>query len=249
MLVIPAIDIKDGKCVRLKLGKMETAHTYFSDSFACADHWISEGASRLHLVDLNAAVGTGNHRELICRLTRHIRAHRQANPSAVRVQVGGGIRDEDTAAHYLDTCGADYIIVGTWAIRDPAAVCQLAARFPQRVYLSLDVADDRLCLEGWTEKAETDVGDILKRYADAPLAGLVMTDIARDGTLAGIRAEPFARLRGMSSLPIIAAGGVHKIADLQTLLASKIVAGVICGKSLYENTLNLKEALQLTAAT
>ena len=241
MLIIPAIDIKDGKCVRLHQGRMETAHIYYEDPTECADYWIEQGARRLHLVDLDAAVTAKNtNRPLLDELIYHLtQKHR------VQVQIGGGIRAKAIATHYLEEGAVNYIIIGTWALQDPEAVCDLARAFPRRIYLGLDVKNNHIYVRGWTQASELTIKTALAPFESAPLAGIVMTDIERDGTLRGIRIQPFLQMRAATKFPIIAAGGIHTMADIISLKDSKTVNGAICGKALYERTLDLKQALQL----
>ena len=241
MLIIPAIDIKESKCVRLHQGQMDTAHIYYEDPTQCAEHWIRQGAQRLHLVDLDAAVtAKKTNRPLLDKLIRHIR-HR------VQVQVGGGIRTKTVAIDYLENCQAHYIIISTWALRDPKAVYELALAFPQRIYLGLDVKDGHVYGHGWTQASALTVETVLAPFKHAPLAGLIMTNIDRDGTLQGLQLQPLMRMRAVTNFPIIAAGGLRALEDVIALKEAGAAEGLICGKSLYEKTLDLKQALQLAA--
>jgi phosphoribosylformimino-5-aminoimidazole carboxamide ribotide isomerase len=239
MWVIPAIDIKDGQCVRLRQGRMDDVTVFGRDPVAMARHWLEAGCRRLHLVDLDGAVaGEPRNRDIVRAIS--------AAASDVPVQVGGGIRDFATIAAYLDA-GISYVIVGTRAVAEPEFLAEACTRFPGRVLLGLDARDGLLATHGWEATTRVVAVEFAQRVAHLPLAGVVYTDIGRDGMGTGINVTATLELAERSGLPVIASGGVKDLADLEVLVrgvaASRAtVLGVITGRALYEGTLDLAAA-------
>jgi phosphoribosylformimino-5-aminoimidazole carboxamide ribotide isomerase len=232
MQVIPAIDLRGGLCVRLRQGDYGQETVFGDDPAAMAARWESEGASRIHLVDLDGA-----------------RLGRPVNVEAVRsildrvsvpCQLGGGVRDGETIAAWLDA-GVERVIVGTQALRDPAWFREMAARYPSRLVLGLDARDGRVATEGWLEVSSVEAADLAGQFDDLPLGGVVYTDIARDGMLEGPNLEATGSLARRLKSPVIASGGVGRLEDLAGL-AGLPVAACIVGRALYEGRFTLREA-------
>ncbi len=242
MLIIPAIDLKEGQCVRLRQGRMEEATVFGDDPVAMAGRWVGEGARRLHIVDLDGAFAGGP------RNAEAIAAVCAAYPD-LPVQLGGGIRDLPTIARYLDA-GVEFVIVGTQAVREPAFVGEAAAAFPGRVMVGLDARDGRVAVAGWAEDSELGALDLARRFEDRGVAAIVYTDIARDGMLQGVNARATAELAGAIRIPVIASGGVSSAADIERLLQASAqgIAGAIVGRALYEGALDLASAQALADA-
>jgi len=236
MLIIPAIDLKDGACVRLRQGRMDEATVFGNDPLAMATRWVEEGARRLHLVDLNGAF-----------------AGEPVNAAAVRaitgafpelpVQIGGGIRSRDTAARYLDM-GVRWVIIGTQAVKDPDFVAALCAEFPGHVIVGIDARDGMVATEGWAEVSAVRAVDLAQRFREAGVSAIVYTDIARDGMLSGVNLDATRELAEQGGIPVIASGGVATLADVQALAAIEKtgICGAITGRAIYEGTLDLRAA-------
>jgi phosphoribosylformimino-5-aminoimidazole carboxamide ribotide isomerase len=239
MLVIPAIDLKDGRCVRLKQGRMDQETLYSEDPVAVARRWAEAGARRLHLVDLN---GAGAGRPINGQAIRDIC---KAVPE-LPVQLGGGIRDEDTIQAYLDA-GVSYIIIGTKAVTAPHFVSDVCLEFPGRIYVGLDVRDGRLAIEGWSKLCHHDAAELAKRFEQDGVAALVYTDIRRDGMLNGVNVEATVALARHVTVPVIASGGITALGDIAALcaVAHEGITGAITGRALYEGTLDLAAAQRL----
>ena len=236
MLIIPAIDLKDGRCVRLRQGRMEDATVFGDDPLAMAARWAEQGARRLHLVDLNGAfAGHPVNAQAVRAITR---AHPQ-----LPVQIGGGIRTRDDAARYLDI-GVRWVIVGTQAVKQPEFVAALCSEFPDRVLVGIDAKDGLVATEGWAEVSQLRATELARRLAGAGVAALIYTDIARDGMLSGVNIASTRELAGQGGLPVIASGGVASLADVQALAqhGGPGVVGAITGRAIYEGTLDLAEA-------
>lgn len=239
LLVIPAIDLKDGKCVRLRQGRMDSETVFSDDPVATARRWVEAGAQRLHIVDLNGA-----------------HAGRPVNAAAIEaiahefpklpIQVGGGIRDEDTIQTYLDA-GVRYVILGTKAVNAPHFVGDVCAEFPGHIIVGLDARDGKVAIDGWSKLSGHDVIDLARRYQNDGVEAIVYTDIGRDGMMGGVNLEATVRLANAISIPVIASGGVTNLDDIRQLcaVADAGIVGAIVGRALYEATLDLKEALQL----
>jgi phosphoribosylformimino-5-aminoimidazole carboxamide ribotide isomerase len=235
VILIPAIDLKDGKCVRLKQGRMDDVTVFSDDPVAMALHWKDLGCRRLHLVDLDGAfAGEPRNREVIGAITRAM--------GEVPVQVGGGIRDEDTIAAYL-AAGISQAIVGTRAVEDPEFLVAAAARFPGRLILGLDARDGLLALSGWDETSTVEATSFARQHADLPLAAIVYTDIARDGMLTGVNVEATVKLAEATTVPVIASGGVKSLEDITALKRAftgsmGTLLGAITGRAIYSGTLD-----------
>ena len=238
MLIIPAIDVKDGRCVRLQQGKMDTAMVFSDNPVQMAKHWAAQGARRLHIVDLNGAIAGRPKNEKI------IREMVTAVGDKAAVQVGGGIRDLDTIESYLDA-GVTYIVIGTAAVKNPGFLSDACYAFPGHIIAGLDAKDGKVAVEGWSKLTGHDVVDLAKKYEDYGIEALVYTDIGRDGMMSGINIEATLRLAQATKTPIIASGGLNSVEDVQavcTTLAPEGVIGAIAGRALYEGKLELKKA-------
>jgi len=246
MLLIPAIDIKDGRCVRLRQGVMEDETVFSEDPVAMAVQWIELGARRLHLVDLDGAVGGKPKNQAV------IRDIVDAVGEDVPVQLGGGIRDLDTMESYLDD-GLSYLIIGTAAVRDPGLLHDACGAFPGRILVGLDAREGKVATDGWSKLTKHDVLDLARKFEDYGIEGVIYTDIGRDGMLTGINIEATVRLASELVVPVFASGGVSGMEDIEKLCAveEEGVQGVILGRALYEGKLDFAQAQaradQLTA--
>jgi phosphoribosylformimino-5-aminoimidazole carboxamide ribotide isomerase len=234
MQVIPAIDLRGGCCVRLRQGDYDQETVFSADPAAMAAHWQAEGAGRIHLVDLDGA-----------------RAGRPVNVAAVRAivervtvpcQLGGGIRDEATIAGWLDA-GLERVIVGTQALKDPSWFRAMALKYPGRLILGLDARDGRVATEGWLDVSSVEATTLAEQFDDLPLAGVVYTDIARDGMLEGPNLVATEALARRLTTPVIASGGVGSLEDL-TRLATLPIAACIVGRALYDGRFRFRDARQ-----
>jgi phosphoribosylformimino-5-aminoimidazole carboxamide ribotide isomerase len=236
--LIPAIDIKDGKCVRLKQGRMD-AETVYGDPVHMADRWVQAGARRLHVVDLNGAVdGRPGNADIIHSIAEKYRD--------IVIQVGGGIRDEDTIQTYLDA-GVNFVIIGTRAVATPHFVSDVCLEFPGHIIVGLDARDGKLATDGWSKLSHHDVTDIARRFEDDGVASIVYTDIGRDGMQSGVNIESTVRLCRHVKIPIIASGGILNLDDIKALCAaaSEGIAGAITGRAIYEGSLDFTAAQKL----
>ena len=236
MLLIPAIDLKGGECVRLRQGRMDDATVFGTDPVAMAAHWRDQGARRLHIVDLDGAfAGKPRNEQLIREMV--------VTMGDVPVQVGGGIRHADVIASYLDA-GADAVIVGTKAVEDPDFLADVAQRFPNQVLFGLDARGDDVATEGWDKASGLRTLDLARAAADLPLAGIVYTDIDRDGMMTGLNVDATFTLARDAGVRVIASGGVTRLADLERLKeafasAPELLIGAITGRAIYEGELDL----------
>jgi len=239
MLVIPAIDLKDGKCVRLRQGRMDDVTIFSDDPVSVAGRWVEAGARRLHLVDLDGAV---QGRPVNVEPIRQIVA---AFPD-VPVQVGGGIRDEETVETYLET-GLRYVIIGTKAVREPHFVSDLCVEYPGHILVGLDAREGKVAIEGWSKLSRHDVMDLAQHFERDGVEAIVFTDIQRDGMQQGVNAEATAALARSLTIPVIASGGVSNLDDIRRVcdVASEGIQGVVVGRALYEGALDLAMAQQL----
>lgn len=239
MELIPAIDLKDGKCVRLRQGRMDENTVFSDDPLATARRWVDAGTERLHLVDLDGAVaGEPRNRAIIESIAKEF--------PHVRVQVGGGIRSEQTIESYLDI-GVQYLIIGTQAVRDPHFIEEMAPAYPGHLIVGLDAKDGKVATDGWSKLSRHDVIDMAQRFESFGIESIIYTDISRDGMMQGVNVESTAKLANEVSTDIIASGGVTDINDIHRLLAADAdIAGCILGRALYEGTLDLAEAIALT---
>ena len=237
MLIIPAIDLKDGKCVRLQQGDMDSATIFSEDPVAMARHWAAQGARRLHIVDLNGAVAGKPKNEKV------IREMISAVGDALPIQLGGGIRDLDTIESYIDA-GVGYVIIGTAAVKNPGFLHDACYAFPGHIIVGLDAKDGKVAVEGWSKMTGHDVVDLGRKFEDYGLEALVYTDIGRDGMLTGVNVEATLKLAQAIKIPIIASGGLSSVKDVQAVcrLVPEGIVGAIAGRALYEGKLDFKKA-------
>ena len=238
MLIIPAIDLKDGRCVRLKQGDMASATVFSEDPVAMAKHWAAQGAKRLHVVDLNGAVAGRPKNE---KVIRDIVA---AVGGQLAVQLGGGIRDLDTIESYIDA-GVTLVVIGTAAVKNPGFLSDAAYAFPGHIVAGLDAKDGKVAVEGWSKMTGHDVIDLAKKYEGFGIEALIYTDIGRDGMLTGVNIEATLKLAQAIKTPIIASGGLSNLDDVQAICKTLVpegVIGAIAGRALYEGKLDLKTA-------
>ena len=237
MLLIPAIDLKDGRCVRLRQGDMSDATVFSDDPAAMARKWLDAGAERLHLVDLNGAVA-GKPAN-----TTAIKAILDAVGDEMPVQIGGGIRDLDTIERYLDA-GISYVIIGTAAVKNPGFLHDACGAFPGSIIVGLDARDGKVATDGWSKLTRHDVLDLGKKFEDYGCEAIIYTDIGRDGMLSGVNVEATVRLAQHVRIPVFASGGIAGIADIEALCAveDEGIEGAILGRSIYEGTLDFEAA-------
>lgn len=239
MLLIPAIDIKDGRCVRLRQGRMEQATVYSENPVEMAERWVSAGAKRLHLVDLDGAMaGKPENADVVNEIA-------EAFPD-VPIQVGGGIRDEDTIQTYLDV-GVKYVIVGTKAITTPHFVSDICLEFPGHIIVGLDAKNGKLATNGWSKLSHHGVIDMAKRFEEEGVAAIIFTDIGRDGMMNSINIEATLEVCREVTVPVIASGGISSLEDIRALcaVAREGIAGAITGRAIYEGTLDFAAAQKL----
>ena len=237
MLLIPAIDLKDGRCVRLRQGALDDVTVFSDDPAAIAEQWLDQGARRLHLVDLNGAfAGKPVNKEAIAAIL-------DAVNDEIPVQIGGGIRDLDTIETYLDM-GMRYVIIGTAAVKSPGFLRDACSAFPGSIIVGLDARDGKVATDGWSKVSRHDVLDLAKKFEDYGCESIIYTDIGRDGMLSGVNLEATVRLAQHVNIPVIASGGVTDIKDIQQLceVENEGVEGVILGRSIYEGTLDFAKA-------
>jgi len=238
VLIIPAIDLKDGRCVRLKQGDMSTATVFSDDPVAMARHWAAQGAKRLHIVDLNGAVAGRPKNEKV------IREMITAVGDKVAIQLGGGIRDLDAIESYIDA-GVTYVIVGTAAVKNPGFLSDACYAFPGHVIAGLDAKDGKVAVEGWSKMTGHDVVDLAKKFEEYGVEAIIYTDIGRDGMMSGVNIDATLKLAQALKTPLIASGGLNSIADVQAICVKLVpegVIGAIAGRALYEGKLDLKAA-------
>lgn len=241
MQLIPAIDLKEGKCVRLRQGRMDDDTVFSDNPVETARRWVDAGTERLHLVDLDGAVaGEPRNRAAIEAIAKEF--------PHVKVQVGGGIRTEATIESYLDI-GVQYLIIGTQAVRDPHFIEEMAPAYPGHLIVGLDAKDGKVATDGWSKLSRHDVIDMAQRFESFGIESIIYTDISRDGMMQGVNVESTATLANSVKTDVIASGGVTDINDIKRLLAVDAdIAGCILGRALYEGTLDLAEAIALTKA-
>jgi phosphoribosylformimino-5-aminoimidazole carboxamide ribotide isomerase len=238
VLIIPAIDLKDGRCVRLKQGDMSTATVFSDDPVAMAKHWAAQGAKRLHIVDLNGAIAGRPKNEKV------IRDVIAAVGEKVAIQLGGGIRDLDAIESYIDA-GVTYVVVGTAAVKNPGFLSDACYAFPGHVIAGLDAKDGKVAVEGWSKMTGHDVVDLAKKFEEYGVEAIIYTDIGRDGMMTGINIEATLKLAQALKTPIIASGGLNSVKDVETICATLVpegIIGAIAGRALYEGKLDLKAA-------
>ena len=237
MQLIPAIDLKDGHCVRLEQGDMKVSTTFGEDPAAMARRWVNAGARRLHLVDLNGAfAGKPINEPAIKSILREV-------GSEIPVQLGGGIRDLDTIERYLDG-GISYVIIGTAAVKSPGFLRDACTAFGGHIIVGLDAKDGKVATDGWSKLTGHEVVDLARKFEDYGIEGVIYTDIGRDGMLSGINIDATVRLAQALKVPVIASGGLSDIADIERLCAVAFegVGGVICGRSIYTGVLDFTAA-------
>lgn len=245
MQIIPAIDFKDGKVVNLVQGQLNQSTTYSDDPVAMADHWVAQGAERLHLVDLDGAFeGKPVNQEAIAQIAR--------NHPSLTIQLGGGIRSADIIEAYLDA-GVDYLIIGTKAVEEPEFVGEMCKRFPGHIMVGLDGLHGMVAKNGWVDVTDISVKSLAMLFEADGIDAIVYTDIGKDGMMGGVSLQSTKELADAVSVPIIASGGVTDIRDIEALLeagrkVSGGITGVITGRALYEGTLDLAEAIAYAAA-
>jgi phosphoribosylformimino-5-aminoimidazole carboxamide ribotide isomerase len=239
MLLIPAIDLKDGKCVRLRQGRMDDETIFGDDPVEVAQRWVDAGARRLHMVDLNGAfegkpVNAGS-----------IKAVVEAFPD-LPIQVGGGIRDEETVQAYLDA-GVQYTIIGTKAVSAPHFINDLCVEFPGHIIVGLDAKEGKVAIDGWSKLSHHSVIDMAQRFEHDGVEAIIYTDIGRDGMMNGVNVESTVELASAIAIPVIASGGITSIEDVRALCAvtDEGIIGAITGRAIYEGTLDLAQAQQL----
>ncbi len=239
MLIIPAIDIKDGKCVRLRQGDMDQETVFSDDPVAMAAKWVEAGARRIHLVDLNGAfAGEPKNAHVVKGIA-------EAFPN-VPIQVGGGIRDSETIQTYLDA-GVQYVIIGTQAVTAPHFVNDVCLEFPGHIIVGLDAKDGKVAVDGWSKLSRHDVIDMAKHFEADGVEALIYTDISRDGMMSGVNVDSTVKLAQSITIPVIASGGITNIDDIRALskVAHEGISGAITGRAIYEGTLDFAEAQRL----
>jgi phosphoribosylformimino-5-aminoimidazole carboxamide ribotide isomerase len=237
MLIIPAIDLKDGHCVRLEQGRMETATVFSKEPGKAAAQWAGKGARRLHVVDLNGAVaGKPRNETAVKDIIASV-------DSDIPVQLGGGIRDLDTIERYLDD-GVSFVIIGTAAVKNPGFLHEACDAFPGHIMVGLDAKDGKVATDGWSKLTGHEVIDLARKFQDYGVEGLIYTDIGRDGMLTGINIDATVKLAQALTIPVIASGGLSSVADIERLCAVADVGidGVICGRAIYSGDLDFATA-------
>jgi phosphoribosylformimino-5-aminoimidazole carboxamide ribotide isomerase len=237
MLLIPAIDLKDGHCVRLKQGDMDQSTTFSEDPAAMARRWVDAGARRLHLVDLNGAfAGKPQNYAAIRAILREV-------GDDIPVQLGGGIRDLDTVERYIDA-GLRYVIIGTAAVKNPGFLKDACSAFSGHIIVGLDARDGKVATDGWSKLTGHEVADLGQKFEDYGVESIIYTDIGRDGMLSGINVEATVRLAQALAIPVIASGGLSNMADIEALCAveEEGIEGVICGRAIYSGDLDFAAA-------
>jgi len=238
MLVIPAIDIKEGRCVRLREGKMDQETIFSEDPLDMASQWFSQGAKILHLVDLDGAIqGRPVNDEIIIKIASQFKDK--------LIQVGGGIRTTESAGRYLDN-GVSRVIMGTSAVKNPETLSEIGNKYKKGLVLALDAQNGKVKTEGWVEGSQVTPSELIKSLDSVDLSAIIYTDISRDGMMQGPNIEATFSLAEETSIPVIASGGVSSLEHIRALLKSTVpLEGVICGRSLYEKAFTLSEAMKI----
>ena len=240
MLIIPAIDLKDGKCVRLKQGDMNDATVFSEDPGAMAKQWLDQGARRRHVVDLNGAAAGKPKNEAA------IKAIFKAVGTSLPIQLGGGIRDLDTIEAYIDA-GISYIIIGTAAVKTPGFLQEACTAFQGHIIVALDARDGKVAVDGWSKMTGHDVADLAKKFEEYGVEAVIYTDIGRDGMLTGVNIDATVALARQLNVPVIASGGITDLEDVKKLCAveGEGIMGAITGRAVYQGTLKFAEAQKL----
>ena len=239
MLLIPAIDLKEGKCVRLRQGRMQDDTVFSDNPVAVAGKWVAAGAKRIHLVDLDGAfAGMPKNADIIHEIV-------ETYPD-VPVQVGGGIRDEDTIQGYLNA-GVQYVIIGTKAVSEPHFISDVAVEFPGHIIIGLDAKDGKVAIDGWSKLSHHDVIDLAQQFEADGVEAIIYTDISRDGMMQGVNVEATVKLARAIRIPVIASGGITNIEDIKALgaVTDEGIMGAITGRAIYEGTLDFAAAAKL----
>ena len=242
MLIIPAIDLKDGACVRLEQGRMDKVTVFSKEPGKTASQWASRGARRIHVVDLNGAfAGKPRNESAIKDIIANVDAD-------VPVQLGGGIRDLDTIERYLDD-GVSYIVIGTAAVKNPGFLHEACDAFPGHIIVGLDAKDGKVATDGWSKLTGHDVVDLAKRFQDYGVEAVIYTDIGRDGMMTGVNVDATVRLAQALSVPVIASGGLASLDDIRRLreVEGEGITGCIAGRAVYEGKLDFAAALKVAA--
>jgi len=240
MIIIPAIDIKDGQCVRLEQGRMDKATVYSNEPGKAAAQWTGLGAQRLHVVDLNGArAGKPSNEPAIKQIIASVQPD-------VPVQLGGGIRDLDTIERYLDD-GVSYVVIGTAAVKNPGFLHEACDAFPGHIIVGLDAKDGKVATDGWSKLTGHDVIDLARRFQDYGVEAVIYTDIGRDGMMTGVNIEATVRLAQKLAVPVIASGGLNSLEDVKALMAVEAegITGCIAGRAIYEGKLDFAAAVKL----
>jgi phosphoribosylformimino-5-aminoimidazole carboxamide ribotide isomerase len=242
MLIIPAIDLKDGQCVRLKQGRMEDDTVFSNDPVAMAERWITAGARRLHIVDLNGAfAGKPVNADIVHEIAKTF--------PELPIQIGGGIRDENTIDTYLNA-GVKYVIIGTKAVQAPHFVTEMCLAFPEHIIVGLDARDGKVATDGWSKLSHHDVIDMAQRFEEDGVESIIYTDISRDGMMQGLNVESTVKLAQSISIPVIASGGITNLDDIKQLcqVEQEGIIGAITGRAIYDGSLNFTKAQELADA-
>ena len=238
MIVIPAIDLKNGACVRLEQGDFTKETVYSSNPLSVAEKWIKDGAERLHLVDLDGAkAGFPVQKELVIKIAQNIK---------IPVEIGGGIRDEETISFYLDH-GVEWVILGSMAVSNPRMVAAVCRKYPGRIILGVDAREGLVATDGWLKTTSIAAVELVQQAVDWGIREVIYTDIARDGMLSGPNISALEKITTVSGIKVIASGGISSLADLMLLktLEPRGLMGAIIGKALYSGKLDLKKAISL----
>jgi phosphoribosylformimino-5-aminoimidazole carboxamide ribotide isomerase len=242
MLIIPAIDLKDGQCVRLRQGLMDDSTVFSDEPVAMARRWVDAGCRRLHLVDLNGAfAGEPVNGDVVTAIA--------AAWPKLPIQIGGGIRSLETIEHYV-RAGVSYVIIGTKAVKEPAFVAEACAAFPGRIIVGLDAKDGLVATDGWAEVSDLRATELARQFESDGVSAIVYTDIARDGMMQGVNVEATLGMARASRIPVIASGGITNLEDIRALqaVAHEGICGAITGRAIYEGTLDVAEAQRLCDA-
>ena len=237
MIVIPAIDLKNGKCVRLREGKMDDETIFSEDPISTAGSWFSQGAEILHIVDLDGAVnGQPMNQEIIFSIISEF--------PEKRIQIGGGIRSFESASEYLNE-GIERVIMGTSAVEEPDMLKDFCSKFPNRLVLGIDALDGVVKTQGWLKGSGISPSELVKKFEDDPIAAIIFTDISKDGMMIGPNIEATSDLANQTKIPVIASGGVSSLDHITQLVDKKNISGVICGRALYEKVFTYADVLEV----